>query len=65
MAIIETKIFFLLLKSFPSPSAQTSVLSPSVPPIPAPPQAIQRLKDQNHLLTQVQQFYTIHNTIVL
>ncbi|XP_027000428.1 suppressor APC domain-containing protein 2 [Tachysurus fulvidraco] len=38
--------------SFPSPSAQTSVPSPSVPPIPAPPQAIQRLKDQNHLLTQ-------------
>ncbi|KAK3527192.1 hypothetical protein QTP86_014609 [Hemibagrus guttatus] len=38
--------------SFPSPSAQSSILSPSVPPIPAPPQAIQRLKDQNHLLTQ-------------
>ncbi|XP_026778219.3 suppressor APC domain-containing protein 2 [Pangasianodon hypophthalmus] len=38
--------------SFPSPSAQSSVLSPSVPPVPAPPQAIQRLKDQNHLLTQ-------------
>ncbi|KAI5089190.1 suppressor APC domain-containing protein 2 [Silurus meridionalis] len=38
--------------SFPSPNAQTSIVSPSVPPVPAPPQAIQRLKDQNHLLTK-------------
>ncbi|KAI5615646.1 suppressor APC domain-containing protein 2, partial [Silurus asotus] len=38
--------------SFPSPNAQTSIVSSSVPPVPAPPQAIQRLKDQNHLLTK-------------
>ncbi|XP_046695715.1 suppressor APC domain-containing protein 2 isoform X2 [Silurus meridionalis] len=33
-------------------SGMTSIVSPSVPPVPAPPQAIQRLKDQNHLLTK-------------
>ncbi|XP_041826467.1 suppressor APC domain-containing protein 2 isoform X2 [Melanotaenia boesemani] len=39
--------------SFPSSGAQTAVLSTnSQPPAPAPPQAIQRLKDQNRLLTQ-------------
>ncbi|XP_066516254.1 suppressor APC domain-containing protein 2 [Hoplias malabaricus] len=38
--------------SFPSPSSQTSSISPSVQLVPAPPQAIQRLKDQNRLLTQ-------------
>ncbi|KAF5909439.1 suppressor APC domain-containing protein 2, partial [Clarias magur] len=38
--------------SFPSPSPQAPVVSPSILPVPAPPQAIQRLKDQNHLLTQ-------------
>ncbi|KAM4532547.1 suppressor APC domain-containing protein 2 isoform 2-T2 [Fundulus diaphanus] len=39
--------------SFPSGGAQTAVLSAnSQPPAPAPPQAIQRLKDQNRLLTQ-------------
>nr|XP_046230847.1 suppressor APC domain-containing protein 2 isoform X2 [Scatophagus argus] len=38
--------------SFPS-AAQTAALSTnSQPPAPAPPQAIQRLKDQNRLLTQ-------------
>ncbi|XP_040915686.1 suppressor APC domain-containing protein 2 isoform X1 [Toxotes jaculatrix] len=41
------------MQSFPSSSAQTAVLSAtSQPPAPAPPQAIQRLKDQNRLLTQ-------------
>ncbi|KAG7242498.1 hypothetical protein INR49_020869 [Caranx melampygus] len=41
--------------SFPSGGAQTATLSTnSQPPPPAPPQAIQRLKDQNRLLTQVQ-----------
>ncbi|XP_034566342.1 suppressor APC domain-containing protein 2 isoform X2 [Notolabrus celidotus] len=39
--------------SFPSSSAQTAALSAnSQLPGPAPPQAIQRLKDQNRLLTQ-------------
>ncbi|XP_034403226.1 LOW QUALITY PROTEIN: suppressor APC domain-containing protein 2 [Cyclopterus lumpus] len=38
------------IKSFPSGSAQTAA-NPQ-PPGPAPPQAIQRLKDQNRLLTQ-------------
>ncbi|XP_026152393.1 suppressor APC domain-containing protein 2 isoform X2 [Mastacembelus armatus] len=39
--------------SFPSSSTQTAALSAnSQPPVPAPPQAIQRLKDQNRLLTQ-------------
>ncbi|XP_062845124.1 suppressor APC domain-containing protein 2 [Trichomycterus rosablanca] len=38
--------------SFPSPSTQSSSISQSIQPVPAPPQAIQRLKDQNHLLTQ-------------
>ncbi|KAM9841839.1 suppressor APC domain-containing protein 2 [Aulostomus maculatus] len=39
--------------SFPSSGAQTGALSSSSqPPAPAPPQAIQRLKDQNRLLTQ-------------
>ncbi|KAM4597682.1 suppressor APC domain-containing protein 2-like [Polymixia lowei] len=38
---------------FPSTGAQTTALSTSSqPPAPAPPQAIQRLKDQNRLLTQ-------------
>ncbi|TSL28189.1 Suppressor APC domain-containing protein 2 [Bagarius yarrelli] len=37
---------------FPTPSTHSSVPSPSVQPITAPPQVIQRLKDQNHLLTQ-------------
>ncbi|XP_038158385.1 suppressor APC domain-containing protein 2 [Cyprinodon tularosa] len=38
---------------FPNGGAQTAVLSAgSQPPAPAPPQAIQRLKDQNRLLTQ-------------
>ncbi|XP_028274379.1 suppressor APC domain-containing protein 2 isoform X2 [Parambassis ranga] len=37
--------------SFPSSCAQT-VTANSQPPAPAPPQAIQRLKDQNRLLTQ-------------
>uniref|UniRef100_A0A3Q2ST83 Suppressor APC domain containing 2 n=1 Tax=Fundulus heteroclitus TaxID=8078 RepID=A0A3Q2ST83_FUNHE len=42
-------------QSFPSGGAQTAGLSAnSQPPPPAPPQAIQRLKDQNRLLTQVQ-----------
>lgn len=36
--------------SFPSPSTQP--ISPNVQTVPAPPQAIQRLKDQNRLLTQ-------------
>ncbi|MEQ2180347.1 hypothetical protein GOODEAATRI_000391 [Goodea atripinnis] len=41
--------------SFPSGGAQTAAVSTnSQPPAPAPPQAIQRLKDQNRLLTQVQ-----------
>ncbi|XP_029372470.1 suppressor APC domain-containing protein 2 isoform X2 [Echeneis naucrates] len=39
--------------SFPSSGAQTTALTVnSQPPPPAPPQAIQRLKDQNRLLTQ-------------
>ncbi|XP_072529437.1 suppressor APC domain-containing protein 2 [Salminus brasiliensis] len=38
--------------SFPSPSTQPSSISPNVQTVPAPPQAIQRLKDQNRLLTQ-------------
>ncbi|XP_024113500.1 suppressor APC domain-containing protein 2 [Oryzias melastigma] len=39
--------------SFPSTSTPTPALSASTqPPPPAPPQAIQRLKDQNRLLTQ-------------
>uniref|UniRef100_A0A3B1KFR9 Suppressor APC domain containing 2 n=1 Tax=Astyanax mexicanus TaxID=7994 RepID=A0A3B1KFR9_ASTMX len=38
--------------SFPSPSTQPTSISPNVPTVPAPPQAIQRLKDQNRLLTQ-------------
>uniref|UniRef100_A0A3Q3RCR0 Suppressor APC domain-containing protein n=1 Tax=Monopterus albus TaxID=43700 RepID=A0A3Q3RCR0_MONAL len=39
--------------SFPSSSAQPAVLSTNFqPPAPAPPQAFQRLKDQNRLLTQ-------------
>ncbi|XP_031715707.1 suppressor APC domain-containing protein 2 isoform X1 [Anarrhichthys ocellatus] len=38
------------IQSFPSSSAQTAA-NPQ-PPGPAPPQAIQRLKDQNRLLTQ-------------
>lgn len=37
---------------FTSSGGQTSPLSSSQPPPPAPPQAIQRLKDQNRLLTQ-------------
>ncbi|KAM9734597.1 suppressor APC domain-containing protein 2 isoform 2-T2 [Menidia menidia] len=38
---------------FPSSGAQAAALSvSSQPPAPAPPQAIQRLKDQNRLLTQ-------------
>lgn len=41
------------MPSFPSSSSQTTALSSSSqPPAPAPPQAIQRLKDQNRLLTQ-------------
>lgn len=41
------------MQSFPSGGAQTAALSTSSqPPPPAPPQAIQRLKDQNRLLTQ-------------
>uniref|UniRef100_A0A3P9PJK0 Suppressor APC domain containing 2 n=1 Tax=Poecilia reticulata TaxID=8081 RepID=A0A3P9PJK0_POERE len=41
------------MPSFPSSGAQTAVLSVnSQPPAPAPPQAIQRLKNQNRLLTQ-------------
>ncbi|KAG7223849.1 hypothetical protein INR49_015339 [Caranx melampygus] len=41
------------MQSFPSGGAQTATLSTnSQPPPPAPPQAIQRLKDQNRLLTQ-------------
>ncbi|XP_017291217.1 suppressor APC domain-containing protein 2 [Kryptolebias marmoratus] len=41
------------MPSFPSDGAHTAVLSTnSQPPAPAPPQAIQRLKDQNRLLTQ-------------
>ncbi|XP_014841871.1 PREDICTED: suppressor APC domain-containing protein 2 [Poecilia mexicana] len=41
------------MPTFPSGGAQTAVLSAnSQPPAPAPPQAIQRLKDQNRLLTQ-------------
>ncbi|XP_024253199.1 suppressor APC domain-containing protein 2 isoform X3 [Oncorhynchus tshawytscha] len=38
-------------QSFPSSSSQPTVISSSFHP-PAPPQAIQRLKDQNRLLTQ-------------
>ncbi|XP_061658001.1 suppressor APC domain-containing protein 2 [Syngnathoides biaculeatus] len=41
------------MSSFPSNGGQTAVLSASSqPPVPAPPQAIMRLKDQNRLLTQ-------------
>ncbi|CAG5867498.1 unnamed protein product [Menidia menidia] len=41
------------VQCFPSSGAQTAALSvSSQPPAPAPPQAIQRLKDQNRLLTQ-------------
>ncbi|XP_071322365.1 suppressor APC domain-containing protein 2 isoform X1 [Trachinotus anak] len=41
------------MQSFPSSGVQTAALSAnSQPPPPAPPQAIQRLKDQNRLLTQ-------------
>ncbi|XP_010736822.3 suppressor APC domain-containing protein 2 isoform X1 [Larimichthys crocea] len=41
------------MQSFPSSTAQTAALSANAqPPGPAPPQAIQRLKDQNRLLTQ-------------
>ncbi|XP_013859148.1 suppressor APC domain-containing protein 2 [Austrofundulus limnaeus] len=41
------------MPSFPSGGAQTAVLSTNSPSsAPAPPQAIQRLKDQNRLLTQ-------------
>ncbi|XP_017569641.1 suppressor APC domain-containing protein 2 [Pygocentrus nattereri] len=38
--------------SFPSPTTQPSSISPSAQPVQAPPKAIQRLKDQNRLLTQ-------------
>ncbi|KAI4873548.1 hypothetical protein NFI96_027189, partial [Prochilodus magdalenae] len=38
--------------SFPSPTTQPPSISPSAQPVQAPPQAIQRLKDQNRLLTQ-------------
>ncbi|KAM3599171.1 uncharacterized protein V6R79_001160 [Siganus canaliculatus] len=38
------------MQSFPSSAAQPAATSQ--PPVPAPPQAIQRLKDQNRLLTQ-------------
>ncbi|CAL8276915.1 unnamed protein product [Merluccius merluccius] len=38
---------------FPPPGVQSTAQSPSSQaPLPAPPQAIQRLKDQNRLLTQ-------------
>ncbi|XP_053267475.1 suppressor APC domain-containing protein 2 isoform X1 [Pleuronectes platessa] len=41
------------MQSFPASGGQTAALSAnSQPPPPAPPQAIQRLKDQNRLLTQ-------------
>ncbi|GLD48972.1 suppressor APC domain-containing protein 2 isoform X3 [Lates japonicus] len=41
------------MPSFPSSGVQAAALSAnSQPPAPAPPQAIQRLKDQNRLLTQ-------------
>ncbi|KAF7662957.1 hypothetical protein LDENG_00221860 [Lucifuga dentata] len=41
------------MQSFPPAGVQTSTLSTSSHPLaPAPPQAIQRLKDQNRLLTQ-------------
>ncbi|XP_041816098.1 suppressor APC domain-containing protein 2 isoform X1 [Chelmon rostratus] len=41
------------MQAFPSSAAQTAALSANPqPPGPAPPQAIQRLKDQNRLLTQ-------------
>ncbi|XP_071762075.2 suppressor APC domain-containing protein 2 isoform X1 [Centroberyx gerrardi] len=39
------------MQSFPASGAQTTAVSSSSQP-PAPPQAIQRLKDQNRLLTQ-------------
>ncbi|TKS84423.1 Suppressor APC domain-containing protein 2 [Collichthys lucidus] len=43
------------MQSFPSSTAQTAALSANAqPPGPAPPQAIQRLKDQNRLLTQIE-----------
>lgn len=46
---------FVFQPSFPPGGAQTAVLSSNSPSsAPAPPQAIQRLKDQNRLLTQVQ-----------
>ncbi|KAL6463711.1 hypothetical protein MHYP_G00281020 [Metynnis hypsauchen] len=38
--------------SFPSPTTQPSSISPRTQPVQAPPKAIQRLKDQNRLLTQ-------------
>ncbi|XP_061654816.1 transmembrane protein 141 isoform X1 [Phyllopteryx taeniolatus] len=41
------------MSSFPSSGGLTAVLpTSSQPPVPAPPQAIMRLKDQNRLLTQ-------------
>ncbi|XP_038827041.1 suppressor APC domain-containing protein 2-like isoform X1 [Salvelinus namaycush] len=41
------------MQSFPFSGTQpTAISSSSQPPAPAPPQAIQRLKDQNRLLTQ-------------
>uniref|UniRef100_A0A1A8H8T7 Suppressor APC domain containing 2 n=1 Tax=Nothobranchius korthausae TaxID=1143690 RepID=A0A1A8H8T7_9TELE len=41
------------MPSFPTGGTQTAVPSANTqPPAPAPPQAIQRLKDQNRLLTQ-------------
>ncbi|KAK6316003.1 hypothetical protein J4Q44_G00135270 [Coregonus suidteri] len=41
------------MQSFPfSGNQPTAISSSSQPPAPAPPQAIQRLKDQNRLLTQ-------------
>uniref|UniRef100_A0A4W5JIR9 Suppressor APC domain-containing protein n=1 Tax=Hucho hucho TaxID=62062 RepID=A0A4W5JIR9_9TELE len=41
------------MQSFPFSGTQPTVISSSSqPPAPAPPQAIQRLKDQNRLLTQ-------------
>lgn len=57
-AAVEQNIWgfsrFVSQQSFPSGAAQTAALSANPqPPGPAPPQAIQRLKDQNRLLTQV------------
>lgn len=41
-------------QTFPTAAAPTAALSANPqPPGPAPPQAIQRLKEQNRLLTQV------------